>query len=374
MAGTGIEKMVARWQWAALALSLAVVGLLIGLGVLESESEWVRYQREYAQVVARLPGPITQTQVSMVRQAEEVQPEIQQIEIAALNRVDRCTTCHLGVTNPQMGDAPLPFTTHSTLLASHRLEDYGCTICHGGEGRAVTVAEAHGESFGQQGRLIPTVLRPPACYACHGLETLPAAHTAIVAEGIKLINKYKCLRCHQMDGAGGSVGPDLSAIASQRNWVELYAHLLKPAALTPGSTMPDFGLGRHEATAITAFLLTQLSAHDRVVDVAYMASEPSLGRTPTPTTMMPASESLPAPNYDGRELFEGLGCSVCHRVGLSGGEVGPALTYIGRARDAAWLRDLLTNPALVIPEGQMPTYDLSEAQTTALVNYLITLK
>jgi len=57
------------------------------------------------------------------------------------------------------------------------------------------------------------------------------------AEGIKLINEYKCLRCHQLDGIGqrsrprgGSVGPDLSAIASQRNWAELYAHLLKPDA------------------------------------------------------------------------------------------------------------------------------------------------
>jgi cbb3-type cytochrome oxidase cytochrome c subunit len=374
MAGTGLEKMVARWQWAALALSLAVAVLLAGLGAVESEPEWVRYQREYAQVVAHLPGSITQTQVSTARRAEELQPEIRQIEIAALNRVDRCTTCHLGVANSQMADAPLPFTAHPALLDSHPPEHYGCTICHGGEGRAVTVAEAHGETPGQQRRLIPAVLRPSACYACHGLETLPAADMTIVAEGIKLINEYKCLRCHQLDGSGGSIGPDLTGIASQRNWVGLYAHLLKPAALTPGSTMPDFGLHRREATAITAFLLTRLSARDRVMDVTYLTSGSAPTGTPATTTVIPSAESLPAPNHDGRELFAGLECSVCHRVGLAGGEVGPALTHIGRARDAAWLRDLLADPARVFPEGQMPAYDLSEAQVMALVDYLMTLK
>lgn len=366
--------MVARWQWAALVLSVAVAGLLLGPGIAGSEPEWARYQRDYARLAVSMAGPIPQAQAGAVSQAEELRPEIRQVEIAALNRVDRCTTCHLGVADPRMVGAPSPFTTHPALLVSHPPEAYGCTICHGGEGRAVTVAEAHGERPGQQGRLIPAVLRPSACYTCHGLDTLPAADTAIVAEGIKLINEYVCLRCHQMDGVGGSIGPDLSAIASQRNWVELYAHLLKPAALTPGSTMPDFGFRRREATAITAYLLTRLSAGDRVVVVAYLASEPAPIGTPAATAVMPSLESAPAPGYDGRQLFDGLGCSVCHRAGLTGGEVGPALNHIGRARGAAWLRDLLTDPARVFPEGQMPAYDLSEAQAAALVNYMLTLK
>src|SRR5574341_840417 len=264
---------------------------------------------------------------------------------------------------------------HPAQRAGQR-EPVGPGIQAGGEveHRVGAFPEAHGETPGQQRRLIPAVLHPSACYACHGLETLPAADTTIVVEGIKLINEYKCLRCHQLDGSGGSIGPDLSGIASQRNWVELYAHLLKPAALTPGSTMPDFGLRRREATAITAFLLTRLSARDRVMDVTYLTSVSAPAGTPATTTVIPSTQSLPAPNYDGRELFAGLECSVCHRVGLAGGEVGPALTHIGRARDAAWLRDLLADPARVFPDGQMPAYSLSEAQVMALVDYLMTLK
>lgn len=365
--------MASRWQRSALTLSLALIGLLAGLGAVEGQPEWAQYQREYTRLVASLD------EAGVV---SEVQPEIQQIEIAALNRVDRCMTCHLGVANSRMTGALEPFATHPPLLAAHSpagatlaVAPYGCTICHGGEGRAVTLAEAHGEIPGQHGRLIPSTLRPSACYACHRSGTLPAADTAIVAEGIKLINAYKCLRCHQMDGTGGSIGPDLSTIASQRNWVELYAHLLNPAALTPGSTMRDFGLRRDEATAITAFLLTRLNAHDRVSDVTYLATEPALAETSTATPAPPTmAASLPAPNYDGRKLFEGLECSICHRVGLKGGEVGPALTHIGRARDADWLRKLLSDPARIFPNGQMPAYDLSEAQVTALVDYLITLR
>ncbi|MBI3761141.1 MAG: c-type cytochrome [Chloroflexi bacterium] len=404
--------MLIRWQWIALVLSLILAGALAGLGWFESRPGWARYQREYIRLAADRPAN---------EAATESRLEIRQIEIAALNRVDRCATCHLGATNPKMADAPLPFTTHPALLDSHPPEEYGCAICHGGEGRAVTTAEAHGEMPGQHGRLIPDALLPSACYACHGSDTLPPSDTAVVAEGIKLINEYKCLRCHQLDGVGGSIGPDLSAVASQRNWVEIYAHLLRPDALSPGSTMPDFGLRRGEATAIAAYLLTRLGPGERVTDVMYLVAEPALAGTPAPNEAVTsdiapgdivseniapgniapgdiaseniapgdiASENIApgniaptrrsyeaiAPGYDGRRLFEGLDCSVCHRVGLKGGEVGPDLTHIGRGREAAWLRDLLTDPARAFPDGQMPAYDLSEAQVKALVDYLVTLK
>lgn len=359
--------MVARWQWASLVLGAVVTALVGGLGFAEGRPEWERFQREYHRLAAG-------TDESGRR------AEVLQFEIPALGRVDRCVTCHLGATNPQMAGAPAPFATHSPLIDSHPPEEFGCTVCHGGEGRAVTAAEAHGEVPGQHDRLIPTALRASACYACHGSSSLPPADTAVVAEGVKLINAYKCLRCHQMDGGdrgprsrGGSIGPDLGTIGTQRNWVELYAHLLSPAAMVPGSTMPDFGLRRREATAITAYLLTRLDATERVANWAYLASEP-IAVAPAPVAVTAPASSPLGLDYDGENLFEGLGCSVCHRVGLRGGEVGPALTHIGRARDEAWLRDLLTDPARVVPDGRMPAYDLSESQLGALVKYMGSLR
>ena len=355
------------WKVVALSLGLATTAVLILLGVLEDRSEWASYQRRYAEL-AGTPEP------GGPPPASDVRPEVLQINLPDLQRVDRCTSCHLGVVDPRMSQAPLPLTQHSSLLTSHPPTAYGCEICHGGEGRAVTVAEGHGETPGQHSRLLPSGLRPSRCYLCHGLEGLPPQETAIVAEGVKLFNLYRCLRCHQIDGAGGSIGPDLSVIASQRNWIQIYAHLLKPDALVPGSTMPAFGLSREEATGLTAFLLTLLDRRDAVRDPSYLASETTPESMPSPGPTPDGSLPWLARSYQGKQLFEGLECLVCHRVGLRGGSVGPTLTHIGLSRDREWLRDMLIDPRAVFPNGQMPEYDLSEAQVNALADYMLDLR
>ena len=367
MVDPAVDRRRRFWQAVALCLGLTTTGVLILLGLLEDRSEWASYQRRYAELAGtqELGGPPP---------ASDVRPEVLQINLPDLQRVDRCTSCHLGVVDPRMSQAPLPLTQHSSLLTSHPPTAYGCEICHGGEGRAVTVAEGHGETPGQHSRLLPSGLRPSRCYLCHGLEGLPPQETAIVAEGVKLFNLYRCLRCHQIDGAGGSIGPDLSAIASQRNWIQIYAHLLKPDALVPGSTMPAFGFSRLQATALTAYLLTLLDKREAVRDASYLAMEATPESIQTSTVVPEGSRGSLAPGYEGRQLFEGLECLVCHRVGLRGGSVGPTLTHIGLARDGPWLRDLLVDPQAAFPDGQMPEYDLTEAQVTALVDYMLGLR
>lgn len=366
MVDPSLERRKIFWRALALGLGLAMTILLILLGRHEDRSEWSWYQRQYAQLAGNpAAGSLG---------AADAQPEILQIDLPDLRRVDRCTSCHLGVLDPSMSQAPMPFTEHSSLVATHPPEIYGCAICHGGEGRAVTVAEAHGETPGQHARLLPTELRPSRCYLCHGLEGLAPEETAIIAEGVKLFNVYKCLRCHQVDGVGGSIGPDLSVIGSQRNWVQLYAHLLKPDALVPGSTMPAFGLSRAEATALTAYLITLLDGREGVRDASYLSLVWTPVSTP-PTTVVPeGSPALLAIAYEGQQLFEGLDCPVCHRVGPQGGSVGPALDHIGLVRDRAWLRDLLLDPKALFSNGRMPRYDLTEAQVTALADHMLSLR
>jgi hypothetical protein len=58
---------------------------------------------------------------------------IRQNLLPGLQRVDRCTTCHLGVEDPTMKNAPQPFSFHPN-LAPHVPSKFGCTICHGGTG------------------------------------------------------------------------------------------------------------------------------------------------------------------------------------------------------------------------------------------------
>jgi cytochrome c551/c552 len=58
-----------------------------------------------------------------------------------MEQVDRCQTCHMGADNANYKSASIArqFRTHparSTLFASHPVENFGCTSCHQGQGRA----------------------------------------------------------------------------------------------------------------------------------------------------------------------------------------------------------------------------------------------
>ncbi len=376
-------------------LGTVLAAMLVALAWEAENPEWKGYQRVFfAAGAARAQSDAAREWYRGQRLG------IREIRVDALQRVDRCTTCHLGVDDPNFVGAPEPFRTHSSLLASHPPEKFGCTVCHNGRGRAVTTLAAHGDSEEAPSRLWRGVYLQAACYLCHGEttpstslrpepqaegsgQTLPPESVATVLEGRKAINQLRCLRCHQIRGQGESEGPELSAVGSRRDWVEIFAHLLNPQAMSPGSTMPDFPLTRAQAEAITAYLLTLQGPAREVYDARYLARE--AGRRGAEVQGGWGVEAAPVPpyspstmgvtfRYDGRALFRGLGCTYCHRVGVAGGEVGPALTHIGRVRDVDWLRRLLRDPAAVLPGGTMPRLYLNEAQVEAVAEYLATLR
>src|SRR5438552_3531354 len=61
-------------------------------------------------------------------------------------KVDRCTTCHLGIDKKGFESAPQPFTTHPDLAfylaGPHPIDKVGCTSCHQGRGRATSFMNA----------------------------------------------------------------------------------------------------------------------------------------------------------------------------------------------------------------------------------------
>jgi cbb3-type cytochrome oxidase cytochrome c subunit len=370
-------------------LGAVFVAMLIALAWEAENPEWKEYQRVFfAAGAARAQSDAAREWYLQQRVG------IREIRVDALRRVDRCTTCHLGVDDPNFAGAPEPFRTHSSLLTSHPPEKFGCTICHNGRGRGVTTLAAHGDSEEAPSRLWRGVYLQAACYLCHG-ETSPSISlgqalqpesVATVLEGRKVINQLRCLRCHQIRGEGESEGPELSAVASRRDWVEIFAHLLNPQAMSPGSTMPDFPLTRGQAEAITAYLLTLQGPGREVYDVRYLTRGAlnvgtwnveretwDVGRE-TWNVKRETWNVKRGTRYDGRALFVGLGCTYCHRVGVAGGEVGPALTHIGRVRDLDWLRRLLRDPAAILADGTMPRLYLNDAQVEAVADYLATLR
>ncbi len=81
----------------------------------------------------------------------------------------------------------------------------------------------------------------------------------LIAYGRKLYRQEGCWGCHQLDGEGGKVGPDLTVEGTRGRSDEwLIGHFKDPGAYTPGSMMFSFKqLTEGQLRALTAFLQSQ---------------------------------------------------------------------------------------------------------------------
>ncbi|HEV7666117.1 MAG TPA: c-type cytochrome [Chloroflexota bacterium] len=99
--------------------------------------------------------------------------------------------------------------------------------------------------------------------------TAPPPDLTAVSEGQALIAQKGCGGCHIIPGiagATGTVGPDLTGVASRTTIAggavpntgpdDLKRWIMNPPALKPGTQMPNLGLTDEEATRIVAYLET----------------------------------------------------------------------------------------------------------------------
>ena len=71
--------------------------------------------------------------------------------------MDRCTTCHIAYDDPRFVGHAQPLKTHrysaamgdvqrnGTWERRHKFADFGCTVCHDGQGRGLETKFSHGE-------------------------------------------------------------------------------------------------------------------------------------------------------------------------------------------------------------------------------------
>ena len=76
----------------------------------------------------------------------------------------------------------------------------------------------------------------------------------------------------------------------------------------------------------------------------------------------------------GEKVYKDAKCSVCHKVGGTGGKMGPELTKVGAARDLAWLSKYLVNPKTENPKNKMPPVKAKGTDLDDLIAYLLSLK
>lgn len=91
-----------------------------------------------------------------------------------------------------------------------------------------------------------------------------------------------CVGCHSIGGMGGQVGPALDTVGDRRSAEWLYKWLHNPAAVKPGTKMPNLGLTDDERARLVFFLLAQRSGQTAAATES-SRTPPSAGDVPANT-------------------------------------------------------------------------------------------
>lgn len=331
--------------------SLGTLVVLFWAAVSENYlQDWRRIQRD---IRSQLPPD----------QSAAFQIQLRQVVAPDLKATDRCVSCHVGMAPGESGVEGDPVFGHHKDVA-HDPSTYGCTVCHAGQGRATTTADAHGTVPHWPEPMLPKGYSYAGCGSCHTHLAVP--NYAALERGRSLFERNDCFACHRVDGrggtlrpggAGGQEGPNLSVVGMRgykRDWYE--DHLTQHAQATIGPWQSAFGeIPEEDRRSIEVFMDSRVGAPGLV---------------------------------EGKGLFHSLGCRGCHKVGGVGGDDGPELTRVGEKDPVVtpytnvpqphtlenWLKEHFRNPGRVVPDSGMPVLGLSETQIDQLTFYMFSLR
>src|SRR6202161_3236535 len=179
-----------------------------------------------AYVKEQLPGLAAKDLFTLSQSMKNMDVHIRQINVnptgTSLNNlggaglVDRCQSCHLGtdllivpvtmtLTKADLGQAKsndAPFGSHPDpdMMKYHPLEKFGCSPCHGGNGRALdTVEKGHGR---YEHWLWPLYYKEnfnAGCQQCHASDAI-TEHAPVLNRAKQLYRERGCIGCHKFQG------------------------------------------------------------------------------------------------------------------------------------------------------------------------------
>ena len=332
-------------KYLLLVSSLGVLVLLIVAAAQENFArEWRRIQGQ------------AQTDEGAVAKA------LRQVVNPSLGVSDRCVSCHLAMTPGEQATGGLEaLEPHPPVV--HDPAEYGCTICHGGQGQATEKDAAHGDVEFWPDPMLPVRYSLAGCGSCHTALGVPAR--PVFNRARSAFQRLDCLACHRVDGRGGTIrpdgrgleGPDLSVVGVRgydRQWRQKHLRQAETA---------------EEAAWETSF--APIGDEDRELLELYLRTRVGAGRL-----------------VEAKADFLGTGCLGCHRVSGVGGDEGPELTRGGEKDPGRldfshvpgdrsvenWLVEHLRSPAAVVVDSQMPVVALPPETIDSLTMYTFSLR
>lgn len=290
-----------------------------------------------------------------------IQVQLRQVVNPGLRSADRCVSCHvsMGPGEQDVTGGPL-FRKHP--VVAHDPAQYGCTVCHGGQGSATEKADAHGDVPFWPEPMIPLKMAEAGCGTCHTSTGVPERNQFRAAQAV--FERLDCRACHRVDGRGGTLrpdgggleGPDLTRAGITGYDTGWYDKHVAQAAKAETGAWKSFGaIGSADLAAVAQFLATRTGA-------------PKLA--------------------EAKATFFGYGCLGCHRVSGVGGDEGPDLTRAGQKDPGQvdfthvpeggglrhWIAEHFRAPGAVVTGSKMPPVVAPEKDLEQLTLFVLSLR
>ena len=313
---------------------------------------------------------------------------------------------------------PHPYSGHPRLdlflgsLSPHPVSEFGCTICHDGQGSATAFkfASHTPNDPGERARwrqqygwfrnahwdfpMLPGRFAESRCLKCHHEVTdlapsrrFPDPPAPKLLAGYDLVRRNGCFGCHEIRGmidSGERVGPDmrlepndagtagampadpgtmrkvgpaLRDVAGKLDAVFLENWLRNPAGFRPSTRMPQFfGLDEHlDGRSLEETQRFENAEIGAVAEYLLAISLPGPPLEPPPeVTETPSAER-------GKRLFHIHGCTACHRhdefpesQSLQAADLSNLGSKLTTEAGKRWLVDWIRDPVHYSPRTLMP--------------------